>query len=484
MATNDKKLDAWFKSRPGIEVVGEVYYREALADVAKRVTAEAAILSAYLPGSQDLADVTLRLRAADIHVVFLAGDLKRTDPLLPELVAQGVYDILFNDIRVEEIEERLKNPGSFGQALRLLAVPAKPPAGRVAALLKRMSLSRSPGGERQEAASEETGAINPPAGDPETPEVSALAKAETSAETRRSPAIAMPKIRLPSVPRLPRKERPDDEEIAYKLRPARPLVAVWSPVPAGKTFVAVGLADALSRMSRVVLADLDPQRSLHSWLFLAEGEDALCRAMAGSLLEPPPEGLALTDRLQVYTADPRLPECEIRLDRLGRLIAAGGGGAEVFLVDLPGHLPSWGREVLSASGVIILVADPDYAHCVAVREELVGLRSSGKNVVVVANRYADPVGAYYWNLAEVIGAEIDVTIPCLPDEAYGIAATGKFSKRPELARAFQALAERVFVKLRSGSFGKEVDLPGFGDQEDDQGYNQTPTVPAVGSAHS
>lgn len=483
LATNDQKLDAYFKSRPGVEVVGEVYYREALGDAAKRLPAEAVVLSAYLPGSQDLADVTLRLRAADIRVVFLAGDLKRTDPLLPELVAQGVYDILFNDIRVEEIEERLKNPESFGQALRLLAVPAKPPASRVSALLKRMSLSRIPSGERQETAPDEPGTIKPSAGDLEAPEISAPAKAETPAETRRSPVITMPRIRLPSIPRPPREERPENKEVDYKLRPARPLVAVWSPVPAGKTFVAVGLADALSRMAGVALVDLDPQRSLHSWLFLSEGEDTLCRAMAGSLLEAPPEGLALTDRLQVYAADPKLPGCEVKLDRLGRLIAAAGGGAGVFLVDLPSHLSEGGREVLAVSAVVVFVADPDYAHCVTVREELSKLLSSGKNVVVVANRYADPVGAYYWNLSEVLGSAIDVTIPCLPEEAYGIPATGKLSKRPEFAREFQSLAERVFLKLRLVSHGKEAGLAELGDQADGQGHSQIQVIPAVGPAY-
>ena len=423
LATENKELNEYIKGRHS--VVAEIFYREALADAARRTPANVALFSAYLPGHVEIPDVVLKLRAADVRVIFLAGDLKRGDPILPELVAQGVYDLLFNPVNVTDIEERIQTPGTFGQALRLLAVPAKPPPGRIAALLKK----------------------------PEAPDTHAVEREEK------------PKLKLPSV--LPsqlkakagRKESPregekageaEEREAGYTLHSNRPVVAVWSPVGAGKTFVATALAFSLAEGGvPAMLVDLDPRRAVHSWLCLPDGEDSLASALEAPLMEAVPPGLALVDNLEVYTADPARPAPAPTTDALGRLFNASTSRSQVAVVDLPSTLPAWGQELLAASSAVVLVSDPDYSHVRDVKRALELLRKDGRRVITVANRYAQPAGVPYWSPDDIFGSKADVTVPCAPEEIYQIAILGRPNSSLGVMKPISLLATKVIAATAS-----------------------------------
>lgn len=137
LATGDQKLDQYLRTRKGLTVTAEVYYREALVDAIRRAQAEVALVSAYLPGEVDLADVLYKVRAVGIRVIFLAGDLKPDDPLLLDLLAIGIYDLFFNPVQVEEIEERFRCPAHFHEALRRLRAPGRPSGGRLWRMFRR-----------------------------------------------------------------------------------------------------------------------------------------------------------------------------------------------------------------------------------------------------------------------------------------------------------------------------------------------------------
>lgn len=136
LATGDEVLDRYIRGLPWVEVVGEARYKEAVPDAVRPGKGEVLLLSAYLPGSMDIIEVVYAARTAGTRVLFLAGDM-REESFVADLVALGVYDILFNPIAIEEIEERLKTPATFGEAAKLLSVSKMPEGKRLLPLLKR-----------------------------------------------------------------------------------------------------------------------------------------------------------------------------------------------------------------------------------------------------------------------------------------------------------------------------------------------------------
>lgn len=417
LATNEAVLDEYLRERFAGNIAAEVYYRAALVDVAKRVKADVAVVSAYLPGSEDMADVVLRVRAAGLRVVFLAGDLKRDDPLLAEIVACGVYDILFNEIRVEDIERRIEEPVSFAQALREVCVPGKLPARRLADLL-RQGLDAGEGGGVEEA------------------------------EVRRAPVLRrFLGRRFGTVSVRDGSARNGTDLSRVVLRPSRPVLAVWSPVSAGKTFVAVNLAYTLVRRGRkVVLADLDvARRGVHAGLCLPPEEDVLQRVMQSDLGKGFPGGTEVFPGLYVYSCGRDLP-CEVNVRRLGCLLSSGPVG-EVFVLDLPSVAP-W-LDALFAVSLVVLVGDPDYARAAVFRRSFADLRGRGVGTVTVVNRHATPEQARLWTPEEVFGAAPDAFVPCLPAEAYAASALGRPAVlcSAGLAEAFDRLARVVSERL-------------------------------------
>lgn len=398
LATNEPALDAHFKGLAWLGVCGEVYYREALP---KAEEADVALVSAYLPGEMDMLEALFSLRRRGIRVIYLAGDLSCSDPFLADLIALGVYDVFLGEATMAEIEERIKSPASFEEALRLLQPPSRPKGSRL------LSLARSERRDEPEPASPE--------------------------RQKRLPAVPVPRISL--APK-PASKAPEEafEPPAFGV----PAVGVWSPRSSGKTFVAVGLSRALAKaLGGCALLDLDPKLSVFGWMCLPQGESSLLSAMKDSL-GPVPEGFS-AGKVTVYSSDPSLGAPPVSAHSVARLLSSVK--APVAVLDLPSEA-EWLDAVLGACSVAVLVGDPDWSRSRAYKE------AAGRlpNAVLVVNRHADP-GLSFWSSAEVFGREPDVLVPCEAPAVYASAVSGRPPKSEALGRAFDALARKVMQKL-------------------------------------
>lgn len=127
LATENRELDEYIRENADddIEVVGEVYYREALVDAIRQYKCDTVLLSIYLNGEKDILDVIFLARMADARIIVL---MNKDDERAHELVAMGVYDLLFSPVPVSQIMETLKNPKTFSRILKELGTPWRPEA--------------------------------------------------------------------------------------------------------------------------------------------------------------------------------------------------------------------------------------------------------------------------------------------------------------------------------------------------------------------
>jgi MinD-like ATPase involved in chromosome partitioning or flagellar assembly/DNA-binding NarL/FixJ family response regulator len=104
--------------RLNIEVVGECYYREGVLALAKNKNADVIVISSHLPGQVEILDLIKDLRMVDIRVVFLPG--RRDDRTAVEMsqkaVAHGVYDIVWDTVKIKTVVNMIINPGTYAQA--------------------------------------------------------------------------------------------------------------------------------------------------------------------------------------------------------------------------------------------------------------------------------------------------------------------------------------------------------------------------------
>lgn len=451
LATNEKELDKYLKSLGELEVVKEVFYREGLVDAARRSGARLAIVSAYLPGQSDLAEILFRLRMMDLRVIFLAGDIPGSDPLIGDLIAMGIYDILFNPIYRERILEHLNTPATLADAMKTVGNIPRPSGKRLLGFLNL----------RNKALEEALGM-----------------SLELVEEPKREGPVKLPQF-LPS--KLKREKRIEmnngkqadsknvaretdwelgekipernsqetvskKEEVAAKFLPGRPVIAVWSPVAAGKTFVATNLARAMSENGNVCLLDLDPKRAIFNWLALLAEEDAVNQIFRGSLLETVPLGVKVKG-VTVYSSDPKLPCEKVDLEKLNRFTASAQIEADAIIVDLPSVLPPWGKEIIRGSSLLI-VGDPDFAHGEEVRRAV----TRYPQALTVLNRYIEVED---YSAEDMTGKKPLVVIPEIAG-VYQAILLGEFvfERSEEARRAFRELAE-IFWKggLRSANIG-------------------------------
>ncbi|NPV44829.1 MAG: hypothetical protein HPY70_12785 [Firmicutes bacterium] len=111
LATNIKTMDEGIKRLcgEGIEFAGEVYYSEAIPKAAEGV--DTVVLSAVLPGEDDAVGMIYRLRCADKRIILLAGD--KENGIVNTALAAGVYDILFDPVKPEDVVRLLRKPNKF-----------------------------------------------------------------------------------------------------------------------------------------------------------------------------------------------------------------------------------------------------------------------------------------------------------------------------------------------------------------------------------
>lgn len=141
LATGNEDLDKYLKKntnngRDSDAAIDEVYYREALIELLKESKYDVAVISAFLNGKGDMTDIVFQLRMADVRVIMLMGNSDKRKPEVFDLIAMGVYDILFSPISVKQIEETIENPKKFSDILKELNVQWVPESKNLIAKFK------------------------------------------------------------------------------------------------------------------------------------------------------------------------------------------------------------------------------------------------------------------------------------------------------------------------------------------------------------
>jgi hypothetical protein len=118
-ATNVEQLDKAIAD--DFELVDNpVHYREAVVQIAQKEKPDVVVITAWLEGTANIVDIVYELRSLDIRVVFLAGTLNPSDPTVQEVAKLSVYDILFGEISIGQVIDKIQNPTPASQGMTLI----------------------------------------------------------------------------------------------------------------------------------------------------------------------------------------------------------------------------------------------------------------------------------------------------------------------------------------------------------------------------
>jgi Mrp family chromosome partitioning ATPase len=435
LATNYKPLDSYLKERSedlGITVVKEVYFREALRSVIRQYPADVLLMTSNLPGSDrtNILDYVYQARMANLRVIVLTGEKNPKDELVPALVALGVYDILFGEIKAADIERVIKQPMTMSEIVRAWGLPGKPkPPPGFLDRLKAAIPTESPEPVAVHA-SEEPALIQ---------EQAPVKKRESEKPAKKTKSTE----RVKGTPLLLTQEG----EPTVMTRPSRPVIAVWSPCSSGKTFVSVHLAKALAQKGlRVGLVDLNLERhDLFHWLLLPEGEDSLSRALTLDVLfsQQPFTG-QWKHGLMVFSDDPSVrtrEETDAMIDdgNLMRFFNSPKVPADILVCDLPSQLHPYVQRILEHAWIGVLVVDQDYARCGLYKTSI---KTLPWEPLVVVNRFAPFDG---WDAKEAFGKGPVANVPIMAGETYAAIAHGGLAK--EGVSALDGVAASIVERL-------------------------------------
>lgn len=121
LATNEEQLDNAIAGENGIQLVSSpVYYLEAVLPVAEQQRPDVVVITSWLEGEIDITDIIYRLRMMEMRVIFIAGFLTRDDPIIKKICEYGVYDILFGEVTIGQVINKIFNPTPTSQGLSLI----------------------------------------------------------------------------------------------------------------------------------------------------------------------------------------------------------------------------------------------------------------------------------------------------------------------------------------------------------------------------
>ncbi|ACV63308.1 chromosome partitioning ATPase-like protein [Desulfofarcimen acetoxidans DSM 771] len=154
------------------------------------------------------------------------------------------------------------------------------------------------------------------------------------------------------------------------------LIAVVSPVTAGKTFVSINLATTLALNGySVALIDADMRnQSVYTWLAL--DADSLTEA----LKDDDPLSFAyknpMIPNLHVFSSDPYTP-APVNIKSLANLIGNLKEEVDIIIVDTYRNLTEpVTKKIIDMASNVIMVADQDFCHLVKIQKEFDLLESS------------------------------------------------------------------------------------------------------------
>ncbi|NPV74314.1 MAG: hypothetical protein HPY89_11190 [Pelotomaculum sp.] len=317
--------------------------REEVIPAAEQLNPDVCLLSSELPGEIDILDIAEALVMRGTRVVFMAGSLEEDNPTIDMLKRMGVTDIIHGNPTAGLLIERLLNKG------RPCVVP------RTAVIKPNEKL-------RIESIKEEP---------------------EGLAGKARELGKNLKKL-------AQRKTEGVHENV----------VAVWSPAPTGKTFVAVNLAVSMAlRGIETVLLDAS---DFSSWALVGapEGEDGLVRFLETGRLQGAAFQPDLVPGLYVLTADPGGEIPKIDPKKLIEKLAATG---HLVVVDLSGA-------PYESAGTTVIVADHDYNHLVKIQKSI----QEGEwlyRAVLVLNRNVESGNLPVDTVKQATGMNIAAVIP-------------------------------------------------------------------------
>ncbi len=107
--------------KDNLQIVGDCYSAEVLADVACKVNADTVIVSILLGDQDDLLKAIKILRERGNRVIVLPGDIEHqeTRSFLAKLIPYGIYDFVFDEVDPKKLIYRLRNPATLGDVPKL-----------------------------------------------------------------------------------------------------------------------------------------------------------------------------------------------------------------------------------------------------------------------------------------------------------------------------------------------------------------------------
>jgi len=373
--------------------------REDVIYAAETAGADVVVLSPELPGEMDIIDIVEELLDLNIRTVFLGGRLNPNNLTIKKLVELGVYDILFEPVTIGRLKDALINPAGEFQPN-----PGKPV----------IMLDEQDGNDTRE------GALN----------------------------------RIKSnLPQLAQRKIKGDGKVTGKGALVN-LIGVCSPVPAGKTMVALNLAAVLAlRGNSVALVDLDlTQLSLANWIEVPEGEDGVYR-----LLKDPGNALEhgynpnLLPWLYIYTASNIESGAGGGKKAVGSVLKNLCGAFDFVIADTAADFKNAAtQEVIASAGQVALVTDSDFNHLRKIQAVLDGMPEEFfTRCSLAANRVVNSELVVVSDAENAAGLKADVAIAdCLGVLESIKAGIPAVLYREDLKHSFEEYADFLMVNIQ------------------------------------
>lgn len=355
-----------------IEHLATLEFREEVIPAAQQLKPDVCLLSWDLPGETDILDIADFIVKQGTRVVFMAGNLDEDNPTVDMLKRMGVTDVIHGSPTAGLLIERLLNKGQ----------PYTVPQKALVSPNENLIIDR------------------------------------VADEKETIPAKAREIGR--SIKRLTRRK----EDGVYEN-----VIAVWSPAPTGKTFVAVNLAAAFAlRGTETVL--LDVHGSVWPLVGAPGGEDGLARFLETGTLRGTAFCPDLIPGLCVLTSDPAGEAPAVDVNKVLEKLVGGSHQIIIDLNDAP----------LDAAGTTVIVADHDVNHLLKIQKAV----QEGDwlyRAVLVLNRHVESLPVE--TVKQAAAMNVAAVIPELGPEALECQRAGvpAVLVNPALAEAFDSLAE-------------------------------------------
>jgi hypothetical protein len=378
-AANMEELEEPLRIQKGMSIVEKVFEREAIADVVERRKPDSVIISPRLPGNSDLIDVVWSLRNSDARKIFITDTIGPEDLMIQRIRESGVEHIVFGVPKIGELEDIIRN--------------------------KKVDTFQETDAEASMGRQQSMGGL-------------------ISRGLNNIPTLHKPKIKGPNVSKLTL-QRPRFGPGKRTPEKLNNVICCYSPVPAGKTFIATNLSMILSNMGlKVALLDLTKNMGIHTWYGIPLDENGLAKA-----LEDPNEVLdfAISPKhfpnIAVFTQDPSLEKVSFKAKEIERVLTDLSATCDVVLIDM--GLDGFSEEgtlVLKSSGSILLIGDHDYQHSVTLQiaiDELIDKDILGTtNVDPVFNGYIEGIKVPISDMEAAVQMDITWQIPDATKEVY------------------------------------------------------------------